>query len=74
MPIVLTDDELRQIRVPTLLVIGQQEPLYDPNAAVERATRLMPNLRTELIPDAGHLLPMEQPELANKCILEYLEQ
>jgi pimeloyl-ACP methyl ester carboxylesterase len=56
------------------LVVGQQELLYDPNATVERATRLIPNVRSELVPHAGHLLPMEQPELANRCILEYLEQ
>jgi pimeloyl-ACP methyl ester carboxylesterase len=32
----------------------------------------MPNLTAEIIPDAGHLLIMDQPEIINACILKFL--
>lgn len=73
-PEVLADEELRQITAPTLLLIGCEEALYDPQAAVDRATRLMPDIRAELIPDANHLLPMEQPAAVDARILAFLEE
>jgi pimeloyl-ACP methyl ester carboxylesterase len=74
MPEVLADEELRQIEAPTLLLIGREEALYAPQAAVDRAMRLMPDVRAELIPDANHLLPMEQPEAVDTRILAFLEK
>jgi pimeloyl-ACP methyl ester carboxylesterase len=71
-PEVLADEELQQIKVPTLLLIGREESLYDPQAAVDRATRLMPDVRAELIPDASHLLPTEQPEAVDARISAFL--
>jgi pimeloyl-ACP methyl ester carboxylesterase len=73
-PTVLTDTELRSISVPTLLLLGQQEKLYDPVAALERAQHLIPFVEGELIPNAGHTLNMEQPELVNERILQFLAQ
>jgi pimeloyl-ACP methyl ester carboxylesterase len=73
-PDVLADEELQQIEVPTLLLIGREETLYDPQAAINRATRRMPDVRAELIPDANHLLPMEQPGAVDTRILAFLEE
>ena len=49
-----------------------KEALYDPQAAIDRATRLMPDVRAELIPEANHLLPMEQPEAVDTRILAFV--
>lgn len=71
-PTVFTDQELRRIDLPTLLLIGSGEKIYNPEKAISRAKRLMPNLTAEIIPDAGHLLIMDQPEVINSRILQFL--
>jgi pimeloyl-ACP methyl ester carboxylesterase len=72
-PHVFPDEELRGMHVPTLLLIGQQESLYDPVAALERARKLIPNLESALIPQAKHAMTQEQHELVDKRILAFLE-
>ncbi len=72
-PTVFSDEELRQVKVSTLLLYGEQEVIYDPKAAIERAKRLFPNITTVLIPNASHLVIMEQTEMVNSRILAFLE-
>jgi pimeloyl-ACP methyl ester carboxylesterase len=72
-PTVFSDAELRRLRLPTLLLVGDHEVLYDPTSALDRAVRLIPGIRAELIADAGHLLIMEQPEIVNGRMVEFLE-
>jgi pimeloyl-ACP methyl ester carboxylesterase len=74
LPVPYKDEELRSVSNPTLLLIGQREALYDPVAAIERAKQLIPNIKTELIPQASHELPVSQPETVNKRILEFLKE
>ena len=71
-PDVYSDEELRQIGLPALLLIGAGEKIYKPKKAIERAQRLMPNLTAEIIPNAGHTLNMERPEIINSRVLEFL--
>jgi len=42
LPTPYTDEELRGVKNPILLLIGQQESMYDPVPAIERAKRLIP--------------------------------
>jgi pimeloyl-ACP methyl ester carboxylesterase len=74
LPTVFTDDELRQIRAQTLLLIGGKEVIYDSETAVERAKRLIQNIEAEVMPNASHGLPMEQAKLVNERILGFLNQ
>ncbi|MBL8046065.1 MAG: alpha/beta hydrolase [Anaerolineales bacterium] len=67
-----TDEQLRQIRTPTLLMLGDGEVIYDYKAALSRAQKFIPNLQTALIPNAGHALNFDQPEMVNARILEFL--
>jgi len=71
-PDVYTDEELKQIGLPVLLLIGAGEKIYNPQKALDRAQRLMPNLIAEIIPNVGHTLNMEQPEIVNSRVLEFL--
>jgi len=73
-PTVYTDEELKQIEMPTLLLIGAGEKIYNPKKAIERARRLMPNLTDEIILNAGHTLNMDQPEVINTRILQFLSK
>lgn len=72
LPPVFTDDELRQLSVPTLLMLGDREVIYDYAAAFNRAKKFIPNLETALIPNAGHALNFDQPELVNARLLKFL--
>lgn len=72
-PTVYSDEELATIATPTLLLIGDQERIYKPAAAIRRATQLIRDIRTEIVPNAGHLLTMEQPDFVNGRILAFIE-
>jgi pimeloyl-ACP methyl ester carboxylesterase len=71
-PTVFTDTELKQVELPALLLIGAGEKIYNPPKAIKRAQRWMPGLTAEIIPKAGHTLNMEQPEIINARILNFL--
>jgi pimeloyl-ACP methyl ester carboxylesterase len=71
-PTVYTDEELKQIELPALLLIGAGEKIYNPKKAIARAQRWMPDLTAEIIPNVCHTLNMEQPETINSRILEFL--
>jgi pimeloyl-ACP methyl ester carboxylesterase len=71
-PTVYTDEELKQIEMPALLLIGAGEKIYNPKKAIDRAQRLMPHLTAEIIPNVCHTLNMEQPKTINARILEFL--
>jgi pimeloyl-ACP methyl ester carboxylesterase len=71
-PTVYTDEELKRIEPPALLLIGDGEKIYHPKKAMDRAQRLMPDLTAEILPNVGHTLNMEQPEIINARILEFL--
>jgi len=74
LPTPYMDEELRGVKNPTLLLIGQQESLYDPVPAIERAKRLIPDIQAELIPHAGHELPGSKPDMIDKLVLEFLKR
>jgi pimeloyl-ACP methyl ester carboxylesterase len=69
---VFTDEEFKQMTAPTLLLIGDHEIMYEPQKALDCATRLIPNLKVELIPNAGHMLNSDQPEGVDARVLKFL--
>jgi pimeloyl-ACP methyl ester carboxylesterase len=74
LPLACQDEELQRVKTPTLLLIGQQEALYDPVAAIARAQRLMPKIQAELIPQASHDLPVTRAETVNERVLGFLQE
>jgi pimeloyl-ACP methyl ester carboxylesterase len=73
-PRIFRDHDLRSIRAPTLLLIGENEVIYNPQRALKRASRLIPNLKTELIPNAGHALNIDQRDIINPRVLAFLTE
>ncbi|QUH23785.1 alpha/beta hydrolase [Methanobacterium alkalithermotolerans] len=72
-PTVYSDPELQNIKNPTLLLMGDQEKIYPPLKAVKRARKLIPNVKSEIIIDAGHILNMEKPEEVNSRVIKFLK-
>jgi len=71
-PYVLPEEELKKISTPTLLLIGEQEIIYDAEQAIKRAEELLENIQTALIPNANHMMSWEQTGLVNSHILNFL--
>lgn len=64
--------ELAAITAPTLLLIGEYEPMYDPHAVAARARRLKPGLCAEVVARADHIAAMAQPGWVNARIAAFL--
>lgn len=71
-PTVLTDEELQDFRVPTLFLIGENEKIYSTEDAVLRLKSMAPQIKVQIIPNAGHDLTIVQAEMVNIFILEFL--
>jgi pimeloyl-ACP methyl ester carboxylesterase len=71
-PPVYTDKELRQIRTPMLLLIGDHEVIYNPERVINRATRMVTGLKGEVILNANHSAQVTAPDVVNMKILVFL--
>jgi pimeloyl-ACP methyl ester carboxylesterase len=65
---------LRKIKTPALLLIGEKEVILSAPKAIDRATQLMPDIQAEMIPEASHILSMDQPEMVDARILKFLNE
>jgi hypothetical protein len=65
-------DQLPALSVSTLILHGANDPLL-PVAVAERAHRLIRLSRLEVIPDCGHLAPLDQPEAVSRALKTFLQ-
>ena len=65
---------LKQIKAPTLLIFGQHEMLYKPYAIKRKAERLLPDVKVEVIENAGHGAIFDQPTKVNAMIMDFLNE
>ena len=73
-PTVLSDERLRALHRPTLLLMGDQEVIYPSrDAALGRALRLIPDIQAEFVSGAAHVPTVEQPAWVNERVLRFLE-
>ena len=60
------------INVPTLIMVGELDTLTPPSMARDIMDKI-PNSLIEIIPNAGHLINIEQPKLFNNYLLSFLK-
>jgi len=72
MPGVFSDDELRGLHMPVLLLIGEREVIYDPVKALARARRLIPDFRGELVPGGNHNMCGSRYRIVDARMLDFL--
>lgn len=65
--------ELASIRVPTLVLAGDRDPLLGPRAGEDLANAI-PNAKRTVIADAGHDLTLEQPLETARAVLAFFDQ
>jgi len=61
-PSPLSDEQLRAITAPTLLVLGADSRLHDAAAVRDRAQMLLPDVTVDMIADAGHGVGFQHPQ------------
>jgi pimeloyl-ACP methyl ester carboxylesterase len=71
MPSAFSAEELTKVQIPVLMLIGDHDRLNPPQV-IEQAKGMIRQIEAEIIPNAGHMLSMEQPELVDERILRFL--
>ena len=64
-------NDLAAITAPTLIIAGREDKIRAPDDA-QFLRRGIRNSRLEVIDDAAHLMNMEQPEVFNQALLDFL--
>lgn len=60
-------------RVPTLVICGDQDKLTPASHSAE-ICRALPDAVFVPVPGAGHVVPLERPEVVNAALLDFLER
>ena len=63
---------LKKITCPTLVLVGEMDALTSP-AENKRIADGIPGARLQIIPSAGHLSNLEQPEIFNEALRAFGE-
>jgi pimeloyl-ACP methyl ester carboxylesterase len=66
-------EPLRQLRAPALLVAGAEDAITPPEC-LQAAEAIIPRAKLLIVPAAGHMVPLEQPEVFNAAVLEFLRE
>jgi len=66
-----TTDVLASVKVPTLVVTGEEDAVTGPEVGRDLAAGI-PGARFLLVEEAGHLVNVEQPEIVNEALLDFL--
>lgn len=66
-------DRLAEIRVPTMVLVGDRDQATPPQNA-ETLEKGIPDARRALVPGAGHLSAVERPEYVNRLVGGFLDQ
>lgn len=65
-------DRLGEIRVPTLVISGREDPRCSPETAASGAARI-PQSHLTILPRCGHLPFLEYPNLFNSLVSDFVE-
>lgn len=65
-------ERLSQIKCPTLIVFGEQDNVV-PKENAQLLAKKIPHARVIILPNVGHLLPIEAPQLLAQTVIEFLE-
>jgi pimeloyl-ACP methyl ester carboxylesterase len=66
-----SSDVLANLHIPVILFHGQEDQIMPPSSA-EEMHRLLPSSELHILPEAGHLINMEQPQKFNEILLPWL--
>jgi len=64
-------DWLPKMEIASLLIVGEQDAISSP-AEMESMAQAMPNAAWVVVPHAGHLSPLENPDVFNEALAQYI--
>ena len=64
---------MKEIRCPSLVIVGKDDP-GTPVAMAEEIHHALPGSKLVVIPSAAHLSNLEQPDAFNQALAGFLEQ
>lgn len=68
-----TTEYLSKIKIPTLVICGEKDKLTPPDIMKEMSEKI-PVSEFHIIPNAGHLSPLENAEVVNEIMKEFLNR
>ena len=63
--------QLSEMKVPTLFIVGEEDELTPPHV-IEAAAGFIPGARVTRVPEAGHSVYFEQPEIFNFEVFRFI--
>lgn len=69
----VTDDQVRSVKTPTLLVDGARSPKFFARLN-DRMEELLPNVERVAIPDASHCMQVDNPQAFNEAVALFLQK
>jgi pimeloyl-ACP methyl ester carboxylesterase len=73
-PRVLSDRELQSIKLPSLLLLGTREVIYDPLKVLYRAEGTMLTITAELISGGTHMMSWDKSAMINARMIAFLKE
>lgn len=64
-------EDLASIGCPTLVLVGDSDEVMPPDAAEEMAATI-PGARLVVVPECGHMSPIEKPDDVNKALADWM--
>lgn len=68
----LPAEALKRVTVQMLFISGKEDVVFPPPAAAALA-RLVPGAKLESVPDAGHSVYFERPEIFNRLVMDFFK-
>ncbi len=68
-----SDKELKSLTMPVLVLIGDHD-IVNTKKSLRRAKKLIPHVEVGTIQDAGHFLSMDQADVINRTMVEFLDE
>jgi pimeloyl-ACP methyl ester carboxylesterase len=69
----MSDEELHRITVPTLLLLCERSPVNHGQRAADRARRCISDIEVDVVPNSGHMLPIEHPDQFTTRVLSFVD-
>ena len=64
---------LPTVRVPALIIVGEHD-VISPPAEMKSIADSIPDSQYAVVPQAGHMAPLENPLVVNRLIREFLKR
>jgi pimeloyl-ACP methyl ester carboxylesterase len=71
-PIRIPSRKLRTIKAPTLVILGGKDGLVGSAAAAAKRARNIPSCEIEILPQAGHIMSVDEPDFVAERIVNFL--